>query len=651
MKSYISAIVIFSNKGEKRFVDFKQGVNIITGDSKKGKSALVEIIDYCLCSSRCTIPKGRITEFGHLYCLLLVVGNKCLVIARDSWERGNKMYISAEKADFSVDELDYKYFESKSALPPKEVQFEIEQSIGLQVSNLETDADDKKSKKASLRNMVSYMFQHQNLMASKFALFYRFNDYYKRLDIIEQFPVFAGIIGQEYYTSLIRLNTLKKELKKLQKTEVQNSVIDQKIRDGLLPLFKDYYALVNSPFDESKTTKQLVKLSAKLPELDLSQFSSKDIIERYNKLNEELEILRDKESELILKIKDLININSVGNSYIEILEELQEKTQISKPDKEAYTCPLCDNYCEGINKLKIDILEASKWLDREMKIATSYSNNFLEDMRKLESEKDVVVQKIKEIYKQIKHIERSYLKSEKLTKLQEKISDAKVRIQFYIETLREGMFKDVNAEIEEIKDQIRLLDEKIGSFDVPNKINKAKFKICENMNKLAETLDFENEFRPVNLTFEIDTFDYYHYNEKKREKIFLSEMGSGANWVSCHISLFLSFLRFFTEQKEKSPMPLILFFDQPSQVYFPQGTKEIPDNDEDGIENVKKQKDIEAVNKIYKTIFDEVISIGKDTGIIPQVIIVDHVDGEDLEVRETFRQCTRRNWRDVEALI
>ncbi|MGI2295080.1 DUF3732 domain-containing protein [Paenibacillus sp. GXUN7292] len=27
-------------------------------------------------------------------------------------------------------------------------------------------------------------------------------------------------------------------------------------------------------------------------------------------------------------------------------------------------------------------------------------------------------------------------------------------------------------------------------------------------------------------------------------------MGSGANWVSCHLALFLSLLRFFTEQKD-----------------------------------------------------------------------------------------------------
>ena len=71
MKSYIKSIIIFNEYGEKRIVPLKQGVNIITGESKTGKSALVEIIDYCLCSTRCTIPKGKITEFAYLYALVM----------------------------------------------------------------------------------------------------------------------------------------------------------------------------------------------------------------------------------------------------------------------------------------------------------------------------------------------------------------------------------------------------------------------------------------------------------------------------------------------------------------------------------------------------------------------------------------------------
>ena len=79
MKSYIKAIVIFNKNGEKKLVPLEQGVNIITGESKTGKSALVEIIDYCLCSTRCTIPKGKITEFSYLYSLVMDIDDNTYV--------------------------------------------------------------------------------------------------------------------------------------------------------------------------------------------------------------------------------------------------------------------------------------------------------------------------------------------------------------------------------------------------------------------------------------------------------------------------------------------------------------------------------------------------------------------------------------------
>ncbi|MDR0232613.1 MAG: DUF3732 domain-containing protein [Dysgonamonadaceae bacterium] len=643
MKSYISSIVIFNQNGEKRNVDLTEGVNIITGDSKTGKSALVEIIDYCLCSSRCTIPKGRITDFGDLFCLIFVVNNKTLIIGRERWQLGGKMYFIVENS-ILIEELQITYFSDKQKHSVKDVQYRLEQELGLQVSNLEID-EGQKPKKASLRNMVSYMFQHQNLMASKFALFYRFSDFYKRQDTIDQFPIFAGYIGQEYYTDLIKLSELNKELKKLQKNEKQNENIDKKIRRELSSLFKDYYALIGGRFETDKSISELKKMSGNLPDLDISQYSSQDIVERYNKLNKNIEILREKETKLTMKMKELVSTNSIGYQYIETLEELKEKTNISQPLKKEYSCPLCGEECKSLNHFNDKILESVNWLDKEIEFTKLYNSNFLEDVRKIEIEKTNIISQIKRVYGQIKNIERSYLKSDTLNKLQEKIGFAKAKIQFYVETINEGLFKDTNEEIAKLKNTISLLEAKIKTFQIEEKKKNAKLEIEATMNRLSKKLDFEEEFKPINLNFDLSTFDLYHVNGY--EKIYLSEMGSGANWVSCHIVLFLSLLRFFAKQSEKSPMPLLLFFDQPSQVYFPQGTK-VMDTDDD---EPKKQRDIDAVNAMYKTIFDEVDDIKKLTGIRPQVIIVDHVDGEELEIKEEFKKHTRGNWRDGRALI
>lgn len=335
------------------------------------------------------------------------------------------------------------------------------------------------------------------------------------------------------------------------------------------------------------------------------------------------------------------------------MDELKKINEVSKPENEEYICPICGELSQKISDYDESILEASQWLNSEIKFVEAYNTNFWEDIRKLELSRDNMVSSIKRNYGQVKQIERTYLNSETLKNLKDKISYAKGNILLYIETISEGIFKDLNDELITLNLQITELEAEIGKFNIEKKLSSAKNDINKNMNRLALTLDFEDEFKPMNLKFDISNFDLFHLVKKynNEQKIFLSEMGSGANWVSCHIVLFLSLLRFFAKEKANSPIPLILFFDQPSQVYFPQSISEIPDIDEEGELNIKKQTDIMAVNNMYKTIFDEISNIQDDTGVLPQIIIVDHVDGKELDVKDEFKKFTRHDWRGGKALI
>ena len=641
MKSYIKSIIIFGKNGEKRIVPLKQGVNIITGESKTGKSALVEIIDYCLCSTRCTVPKGKITEFSYLYTLVMLIGDSTYIIARYNWDNGGKMHFFKEAADFSPKNLEVTYFIEKTTLSYKDVKNKIECALGLFITNMATDAD-QKGKKASLRNMVSYLFQHQNLMASKFALFYRFSDFYKRKDVIEQFPVFAGIISQTYYSDLIQLNTLKSQLKQKQNKQKANEKSTTIIKENLTPLLTDYFALLEQDFDENMPVQKMLKIALDLPEFDDSQlFGENKITERYSELNDELENLRNEEREILLRINNINNASGAGNSFSQMLKDLKQQTIVAEIETDEYTCPLCGQKCQEISDNDLKLIEATNWLDDELKITAKYTADFSEDVRKLNEAHSKIEEKIRDVWKQIKTIEKKFISSKTLTSKREKVNYAKARIALYAEVSSSGIFETVDDDIEELKEKIVRLEQKIKRFNVDKKMSKAEIFLSDNMNRLSLTLDFEDEYKPIDLNFGLTdgSFDIYQH-QKSNENIHLYEMGSGANWVSCHIALFLSFLHYFSAQGN-SPMPLIMFFDQPSQVYFPQG------NDKGEID----QADLVAVNRMYKTIFDEINFIGKDTGILPQIIIVDHVDGNNLECKEEFNKYVRCNWRSGKALI
>ncbi len=71
MKTLIHEIGIVDIRDYLHRVKLKEGLNVITGKSSTGKSALIEIFDYCFASSKSNIPKGVITESATLYYIIL----------------------------------------------------------------------------------------------------------------------------------------------------------------------------------------------------------------------------------------------------------------------------------------------------------------------------------------------------------------------------------------------------------------------------------------------------------------------------------------------------------------------------------------------------------------------------------------------------
>lgn len=69
MRSFIRHIGVVDRDDTVHAVDFTPGVNVITGKSSTGKSALIEIFDYCFGSSEFTVPVGIITKYAEIISL------------------------------------------------------------------------------------------------------------------------------------------------------------------------------------------------------------------------------------------------------------------------------------------------------------------------------------------------------------------------------------------------------------------------------------------------------------------------------------------------------------------------------------------------------------------------------------------------------
>jgi DNA repair ATPase RecN len=58
----IKSIHIYSHDGRRRDLEFHDGLNVITGRSSTGKSALSDIIEYCMGRSTFNVPEGFIRD-------------------------------------------------------------------------------------------------------------------------------------------------------------------------------------------------------------------------------------------------------------------------------------------------------------------------------------------------------------------------------------------------------------------------------------------------------------------------------------------------------------------------------------------------------------------------------------------------------------
>ena len=277
-----------------------------------------------------------------------------------------------------------------------------------------------------------------------------------------------------------------------------------------------------------------------------------------------------------------------------------------------------------------------------------------EDKKRLEARIDFLKIEASTLKNKIYSFEKIILDLNKNKSIEEQARKIIFRIESFLETIVNNDSKKVENGIQELESKIRDLEDDISlNYSVGSKLNLASRQIKQQMNIFGKSLDFEKKYKKnLNLSFDINTFDLYQQEKDKR--IYLRSMGSGANWLYSHVSLFTSFLYYFASLKDDCLIPTILFFDQPSQVYFP---SEIDTSSSFNPEKLKQQtlktgeelqkkvnEDLESVTNLYNRLVKFCADTEKDTGINPQIIITDHADNLNLETVQ-FENLVRARWR------
>lgn len=344
MKAIIESINIFSESGEHRFIELTSGLNVITGDSKTGKSALLEIVDYCLFSKTSSIPKGVITTFAYFYSVVFKLQDSYIVVGRHAPKTnlGSKAFIKLETSKENISPLSLGYFENQSPTTIKSAQSKFETYLGLSVLDMKDEVNSFHHGKASIRNAVSLLFQHQNLIANKHALFYRFHDFVKRDRTIKELPIFLGWVEGNYYRLIRERDDTLKKIRTQEKIEMYAKNSQEENKKIIKNLVEEYLATIDYKIEDNIAYPKLLTLAKNLPPVPDIPYGSPQTEKNYQDENNLLSELNSKLIEVNKKIAILDNCSDISIHHAIDLNRIKSTFDIFEPG-EKITCPLCSS--------------------------------------------------------------------------------------------------------------------------------------------------------------------------------------------------------------------------------------------------------------------------------------------------------------------
>ena len=168
MKLQIEKLILWPKNGRHyREVKFTPGVvNVISGSSKAGKSAVIPIIDYCLASEKCAIPVGTIRNTCAWFGLLVDTdeGMKLFARSEPGRQRSTDDMFVLEGQSISIPARIERKNSNRNIV--KEI---LNRLSGLPNIGFGEDVKFGFKNRPSFRDLMAFTFQPQNIVAIRMS--------------------------------------------------------------------------------------------------------------------------------------------------------------------------------------------------------------------------------------------------------------------------------------------------------------------------------------------------------------------------------------------------------------------------------------------------------------------------------------------------
>jgi hypothetical protein len=624
----IKEIILWAKKPalKPRRVEFKPGVvNVISGVSRTGKSAIIPIIDYCLGSDKCTIPVNTIRDACEWFGVLVqtIEGEKLFARREPGVQKSTGDMFMLEAMEVEIPEKIISKTNTVDFVKRKLDELAGLTALDFDVENLGVGFKGR----PSFRDLGAFTYQPQNIVANPNVLFYKADTHEHREKLRTIFPYVLDAITPALLAKLHELNQLRRELKRKQ-SELANlkavserwlAEIKSKVSDAMEFGLAEHFSLDNATRDQLITVLKGIVQRTNIEARTTSETISEAINELVKLHKEESDIslelsaLRKRQAEMAALRESAFRYKGALQIQRERLKISEWVGEIHKPD---HDCPLCGNSLQAttneLNLLKQSLVE----IERDVGEFDAIPASFDREYERVRVDVRIATDRIKAVRFRIEALERRSDEAKQRQYDTLKVSRFIGNVEQSLETYEKlGADSDLMIEVEELKARVKALDDEISEAAVRDKERRALKRVGQNAGKLMPELDAERPNDPVSLS----TTDLTIKVEGINREDYLWEIGSGSNWLAYHVAISLALQQFFLELKA-TPVPSLLVYDQPSQVYFPKRLADKENEGEEGSDPLLRDEDVEALQKVFK-VLSKVVA--QEKGNL-QVIVLDH---------------------------
>jgi hypothetical protein len=607
-----------------RVVRFEPGtLNVISGISRTGKSAIIPIIDYCLGAAKCTIPVNTIRDTCEWFGIVVDTDEGQKLFARrepGSLQATSEMFTLQANEVVVPDRIAVKNTNSEA------VKRSLDQMSGL--TTLEFDIEGLEGRlrdRPSFRDLTSFMFQPQNVIANPNVLFYKADTIEHREKLRTIFPYVLGAVSASILAKRDELKQLRRELRRKQQELATVREISERWRAEALARVAEARELgliphsSPQPRSHAEAVGILRELSASSRDRpNVTGDSVSEAVAELAALQEEEANVSQELSRLRRRYAEMVQLKNTAAQYRAAIAVQQDRLHVSawlrQQEADQHACPICGNDLNGARATLDELLSELQRVEETSTRFGSVPASFDREFERVRAEVSELTERLRGI-----RIRQAALEKQSAEARQRQYSLLMAsrflgRLEADLKTLDSvGQDSDLTSEVADLQQRVSALEAEISEAQIQRLIRNALARVNANVSRLMPVLDAERPNDPVALS---ETELTIKVIGGSRED-FLWEIGSGSNWLSYHIATTLGLHQYFLTITD-SPVPNLIVYDQPSQVYFPKRLAGI-DTDESG-EPVWQEPDVAAVRKALDTIA-RVIAQAKGR---LQAIVLDH---------------------------